>query len=167
MVVVAVIAILAVVVVPSWMKQASQAKGTSEVTALFNEIASKEQRYYSDNNAYVDTTGTPCPGSPSSSQQDASCFLASPWSTLSIAPPESAKVSGSYVPVARCSYKVKTGLSTANPNTGLPSPFTLPTSPATSWYWIYAKCDMDGNGTYSQYLQSSLDSTIQKDKEGE
>jgi type II secretory pathway pseudopilin PulG len=166
MIVVAVIAILAVVVVPSWMKQASQAKGTSEATSIFAEIAAKEQRYYSDNNVYA-AAATACPTSPSSAQQDASCFLAAPWSTLSIAPPESAKIGGSYVPVARCSYKVTIGAAGANPNAAIPSPFSLPTNPATGWWYAYAKCDMNGDGVYSQYLQSSLDSTIQKDKEGE
>jgi prepilin-type N-terminal cleavage/methylation domain-containing protein len=158
MVVVAIIAILAAIALPSWGHESRQSKARSEVNAFFAEIAAKEEQYHQDNGVYLDTTAATCPSTTTAtgSGTTTSCFLTTPWSNLRIAPPEQ---------YAYCKYYVKTGAAGANPT---PPIGTLNTAPATTWYYVYAVCDMDGSSSVnSQYLTSNLDSKIQKANEGQ
>jgi prepilin-type N-terminal cleavage/methylation domain-containing protein len=154
MIVVVIIAILAAVVVPSFMSESRKTKGSSEVSAVFTEIALKEEQYKSNipTSTYLDVPA--CPATPSVTAQ--SIESSASWLALGLASPES---------TLRCSYNVKSGAAGANPSplTG----FTLPATPATSWYWILATCELDGQPGNSYYLQSNLDSTIQKLNEGQ
>ena len=65
---------------------------------------------------------------------------------------------------AFCSYVITAGAGTGtnNPVAG----FTF-TSPAGNWYYIVATCDMDADGVLATFWTSSVDSTIQKQNEGE
>ncbi|MBA3397690.1 MAG: prepilin-type N-terminal cleavage/methylation domain-containing protein [Deltaproteobacteria bacterium] len=158
MIVVAIVAILAAVVVPAFMGEARKTKANSEVNAMFAELQVKEEQYKLENNVYL--TVPACPTTPNSKPQDISaCMSSASWLALRVIPIESK---------LRCSYQVITGAAGADPTPSMPAGFTSPTtSPATGWYLIHAKCDMDGvTTTFSEYLQSNLDQTTQVRNEG-
>ena len=157
MIVVAIIAILAAIAIPSWGHENRQSRARSEVNAFFAEIAAKEEQYHQDNGVYLDTTASVCPSATSSTGSAATaCFLNSTWAPLRIAIPEQ---------YGYCTYQVKAGAATVNPS---PPIGTLNTNPATTWYYILATCDMDNSSSVnSQYLTSNLDTKIQKVNEGQ
>jgi prepilin-type N-terminal cleavage/methylation domain-containing protein len=151
MIVVAIIAILAAVAVPFFMGEARKTRSDSEVSAMFSELATKQEEYKLDNGTYLAVPA--CPASPSSQPQDiTSCKTSASWLALRILPTESK---------LRCSYEVTIGAAGVDP--APPAGFTLPTGPANGWYFILATCDMDNSSTLNgQFLQSSLDASIQK-----
>ncbi len=157
MIVVVVLGILAAIALPAWTKDSMKSKARSETNAFLSEIAAKEEQYHQDNGVYLDTSASTCPSATSSSgSASTSCFLSTPWSSLRIAPPEQ---------YSYCTYYVKTGAAGVNPS---PPIGTLNATPATTWFWILATCDMDGSSSVnSQYLTSNLDNTIQKANEGQ
>ena len=168
MIVVAIIAILAKIVVPYFLREGRKAKADTEVLAMFTEIATKEEQYKSDNSQTAKYyAAAQCPTTTSTAGVDfnSTCVTTGTgWFTLRVNAPNS---------TVRCKYTVTIG----DANTALtpPSPFTVPcstgaacttVSPATSWYYITAVCDMDGQGDSSvntTFFQSSLSSQIQKD----
>ncbi len=154
MVVVAIIAVLSMLVIPSWAKTSRKSKAQSEVAAMFAELRYKQEAYKLDNNVYL--TAPMCPATPSAHAQDATSCTASgtEWNTLRVQLPTQ---------YLYCAYKVSTGSSSQTPMP--PTGFTMP-QPATSWYFIVATCNMDGTGGNSQYFTSSVDTTIQTANEG-
>ncbi|HLL23098.1 MAG TPA: prepilin-type N-terminal cleavage/methylation domain-containing protein [Kofleriaceae bacterium] len=160
MIVVAVIAVLAVVVVPMFTGEAKKVKAKSEVTAMIAELGTKQERFKNENNVYRAVAA--CPVTPSSqSQSIASCRSGADWLALGVQSPEGE---------LRCSYAVVVGTSAEDPGTMVPTgaTYTVPTGCcATSWYMIHAKCDMDGNGTFSHYISASFDQTMQVTNEGQ
>jgi prepilin-type N-terminal cleavage/methylation domain-containing protein len=155
MMVVAVVAILAAIVVPLFMSEGRKVKASSEVSAMFAELSTKQEQYKLELGKYLDVPA--CPATPSAFDQDITpCITSQAWLDLRIAAPESK---------LKCSYLVETGL--AGEAVSPPAGFTLPPTAATGWYWIHAKCDMDNNpALFSEYLISSLDTQTQKVNEG-
>jgi prepilin-type N-terminal cleavage/methylation domain-containing protein len=166
MIVVAVIAILAAVVVPYFVRESRKAKADTEIAAMFTEIATKEEQYKSDNNG-VYMAAAQCPTATSTAGVDfnSTCSTGSTgFANLRVTATDS-KI--------RCKYTVTIGA--ANAAFAPPSPFTVPcatsgacstVTPATSWYYITAVCDMDGQGdssTNTTFFQSSLETAYQKD----
>jgi len=153
MVVVAMIGILAAVTLPSWIRESRKGRGDSEVTAMFTEIATKEEQYKVDNGAYLTAAG--CPSAPSTAGVDfnATCVTTgSGWLNLRVNAPES-KI--------RCMYAVTVGA--AGTTLTPPQGFTVPNQPVGPWYYIVATCDLDGvSSTNSAYFQSSVDTAVQK-----
>jgi Tfp pilus assembly protein PilE len=154
MVVVSIIAVLSMLVIPSWAKSSRKSKAKSEVAAMFAELRYKEEAYKVDNSVYL-TTAT-CPATPSATAQDASSCVASgtTWNTLRVQLPMQSLY---------CTYAVTRGSSTTTPSP--PSPFTM-SQPATDWYYIVATCNMDGVTGNSKYFTNSVDPTIQSQNEG-
>jgi prepilin-type N-terminal cleavage/methylation domain-containing protein len=156
MVVVAIIAILAAIVVPTWMRESRKAKADSEINAMFTEIGIKEEQYKSESSAgqYLAAT-TACPSTPSSDGVDfnTTCVTTgSPWADLRILATDS-KI--------RCTYAVTTGAAGATMTA--PTGFTVANQPAGAWYYLVATCDMDGQGgTNAQFFRTSVDTVIQK-----
>jgi prepilin-type N-terminal cleavage/methylation domain-containing protein len=153
MIVVALIGILAAVVVPSWIRESRKAKGDSEITAMFAEIATKQEQYKIDSGVYL--SASTCPSAPSSGGVDfnATCVTSgSAWASLRVSSPESK---------LRCTYAVTAGAAgaTLTPPTG----FTVANQPVGGWYYILGVCDLDGqSGTNAMFFQSSTDTVIQK-----
>ena len=166
MIVVAIIAILAAVVVPYFVREGRKAKADTEIAAMFTEIATKEEQYKSDNSgAYLAATQCPTTTSRSGVDFNSTCATSGmPFYNLRVTATDSR---------IRCKYTVTIGA--ANTTFTPPSPFTVPCStgaacstvtPATSWYYITAICDMDGQGdssTNTTFFQSSLETKYQKD----
>src|SRR5262249_46651230 len=96
MITVAVIAILAAVVIPSWMGDSRKTKGDSEINAMFAELANKEEQYKIDNGVYLGAAT--CPSAPSRAGVNFNTVCVttgSAWATLRVNAPES---------TIRCTY---------------------------------------------------------------
>lgn len=154
MVVVAIIAVLSMLVIPSWARTSRKSKAKSEVAAMFAELRYKQEAYKLDNNVYL--TAPVCPATPSAHAQDATSCVANgtAWDTLRVQLPTQ---------YLYCTYQVTKGTASNTPSP--PTGFTM-AQPATSWYFIVATCNMDGTGGNSEYFTSSVDTTIQTTNEG-
>jgi prepilin-type N-terminal cleavage/methylation domain-containing protein len=150
LVTVAVIGILAAVAIPGFFKESRKSRAQTEVSAMFAELATREEQYKIDNGVYLASPA--CPATPSVSLQAlTACLASAEWIALRVVSPESQ---------VYCSYEVVIGNAGVDPTP--PAGFTLPASPAIGWYYVHATCDMDGSSTLdAQYLQSNLDTTIQ------
>ena len=173
MLVVAIVAILAAVVVPSFMSAGTKAKARTETSAMFSEIAAKEAQFYAENNKYMglysaaNYVGTStCPSAIPSANYvfTTSCNVASSaWQSLRIVPSESS---------VRCQYNLTAGLTgtTFTPPTGFKNSQgalnTVEPTLASSWFYIHAKCDHSGNSGYAEYYTSSVDRKVQSKAEG-
>jgi len=168
--VVAVVAILAAIAIPAWLRDSAQKKARSEVSTMFAEIATKEEQYMAENSTWfpTGTTGAQystgfCPSTPNAAGNLPDPCIASgqPWYQLRIGVPSETLM---------CSYNIYTGDPTVAP--ALPSELSswvqMPASPpSTNWFFIEAHCDMDGSTTTdSYYYFSSFDSRIQVTNEG-
>ncbi len=172
MIVVAIVAILAVVVIPSFMSAGTKSKARTETAAMFTEIAAKQSQYYAENSRYMgDPSGTnlvgtsTCPTAvPSADYVFATTCNTSgtAWTLLRIVPTESR---------LRCQYAITTGLK----GVGWTPPSSFKNSqgaiaveptPATSWFYMHARCDNSGNAGYSEYYASSIDRKVQSKNEG-
>ena len=156
MIVVAIIAVLAAVVVPSFVRESTRSKAKSEIHPMFAELSTREDQYKTEYNGY--RAASACPPSASSTGTDmttASCAITAggDWEKLRIQPSES-KLS--------CSYTIAIGDAGDNPSsdTAWPTWLTpLASAPAVSWYFINAVCPA------TEYFTASWDSKIQS-KEG-
>src|SRR5256885_12304028 len=138
MIVVAIIAILATVVIPSWFRESQVGKARSEVSAMFTELATKEEQYFIDNDAYL-AMGV-CPALPNAQGQDVIAPCTATWiNQLRVVPPQTKMT---------CTYEVDVGPATTNPGptVGSVGQFIVP-APSTSWYYIIATCDADNDPT--------------------
>lgn len=154
MVVVAIIAILAVIVIPAWTKESQKAKADTEVASMMTEIASKQELYKSEHNgAYLDiSTACPSAETPAGADWNTNCASTTGWTTLHVSAPDKTMY---------CTYQTRY-------NQAAPSGFSLPTGIQQPYFWILATCDMDNNtGTTSaQFFRSSADTTMQKTNYG-
>lgn len=159
MAVVVIIAILAVIIVPTFTQESKKVKAKTEVAAFFSELAAKEERYRNENAGYLAAAECPTPASNVMKPVSTCQATGMPWVDLGVHPPQQE---------VRCSYEITVGTSADTPVAPSGSTFTIPAGCcATSWYIIHAKCDMDGNGTYSHYVTASFDSAIKVTNEGQ
>jgi type IV pilus assembly protein PilE len=165
MIVVAIVGVLAMVVVPSFLKSGSKSKARTEVAAMFSEIASKQEQFKAETSRYIGGsttapyTGTStCPASVPTADYNfnTSCMAsAGVWLTLRLVPPQSAM---------RCQYTITADA--AGTSMTIPTGFknsqggTTAETVATSWWQVLATCRGSGAGT-AQYYQSSVDRKIQ------
>lgn len=172
MIVVAIVAILAAVVVPSFMKAGTKSKARTEVSAMFAEIAAKQAQYYAENNVYMgdpsvgNKVGTwTCPAAVPTADYTvatSTCWTAGSWQALRIQPSES---------TLRCQYSITAGLKGVawTPPTGFrnsQNAAAIEPTPASSYFYIHARCDMGGSTTASEYYTSSVDRKLQAYLEG-
>lgn len=150
MIVVAIIAVLAVVVIPQFVKESTRAGAKSEVHPMFAELGSREEQYKTENNSYI--AAAACPATASSSGTDmttATCATGTDWTALRVQSPQS---------TLKCSYAVHVGSGGTNPSThgSWPTWVTAPTTaPATGWYFILATCPTN------EYFTASWDGKLQ------
>jgi len=168
MIVVAIIAILAAVVVPTFLTSANKTKGKTEVTAMFAEIAMKEAQYKTESSTNVFLAASKChssgPQKAGYNFQNICVTSGSAWESLRIQPPESTMY---------CAYTIVVGLKTDTltpPGTfknSRGSAGTAEPSLSSGWWYVLADCDEDSHGgTNAQYYMSSLDSTLQVTNSG-
>jgi type IV pilus assembly protein PilA len=159
MVVVTLVAILAAIALPSFASESRKAKGDSEVNAFFAELAVREEQYAIENGRYLSTSAgesTTFPATPSAKGQ-ALGTLPATWQSLKVQAPESS---------ARCGYVVIAGTKSTAPGTIASATFGF-ASPAKNWFYVLARCDLDGNSAVdSYYFASNDDAKIQKSNYG-
>jgi prepilin-type N-terminal cleavage/methylation domain-containing protein len=153
MVVVAVIAILAAVVVPTFMREGNKVKALSEVTPMFAALSTKQEEYKQENGVYK--TAAICPSLYSKAGYPAAtCMATADWVALNVLAPESK---------LHCTYEMEAGkVATAAKDN--PKGFVF-TSPAANWFYILAICGKSTTNS-PMYFMSSVDATIQKKNEG-
>lgn len=170
MVVVAIIAVLAAIVVPTFTTDAHKAKGKSEVNAMFAAIGPKEETYKQEFGTYLDAPKCP-PSGPvaagsgynfSTYTTDGTCDPV--WNTsLRIVAADTWK---------HCSYVIVKGAKTDTltpPDSFLNSQGAAAAEPAmaSGWWYVEAECDEDSaGGTNALYYMSSVDSHIQVKNSG-
>ena len=156
MIVVAIIAVLAVIVVPSFMKESKRSKSKSEVHPMVTELSTREDAYKLEQGAYIDAPA--CPSSSVASgtvMASAACATTAgqPWVLMRVQTPQSKLT---------CSYVVGTGAGGTTPtaHASWPTWATGPTAmPAASWYFIHATCPD------TEYIWGTWDSGL-KAKDG-
>jgi len=156
MVVVALIAVLATIAIPSFFRESSRSKAESEVAAMFGELKVRQEQYHLENGAYFSTGASETdswPAAPDRQKQSIYPLPAS-WQTLKVTPAEQSVVC-TYVAIAG-----GPGDAAGNMATSPPFNFTVPNA---NWYYVLAHCDMDGSSAIDGYFfSSSVDSAIQK-----
>lgn len=163
MVTIAVISILAVIALPSFMSESRKTKAFSEVQPMFNDLRIRLEQYLQENGRYPPTIGegTLHPAGPPGTTQRPINPLPAEWQAIKV------RISG--IDAVYCGYTWVTGLASDGTNIG-PKAAAAPlnfVAPSTDWYYLLAKCDMDGDGSvFSFYFASSVDSTIQRLSEG-
>lgn len=155
MIVVAIVAILAAVIVPTFMEGAGRTKSKSEVSPMFSELGHKEDQYKAEFGSYLAAAACPSAASESGTDVTSVCFTSgSPWSLLRIVPSEKS---------LKCSYVVTVGTS-ATAAAGVAAIPTWVTTckncgtiatPSTSWYYIIATCPQSRT-----YFTASWDAKI-------
>lgn len=159
MIVVALIAVLAAVVIPSFYTEASRAKGDAEVASIFAELRLKQEQYKVEQGTYLSTgadENDTFPAAPSPGLQAFQSALPAEWIALRFQPPQ---------PEVRCAYVAIAG--NAGDATGAGAQgFGMPATPSVSWYYLLAHCDMDGAAGDSYYFTSSMDTRIQDQNSG-
>src|SRR5262245_33474317 len=105
-VVVALIAVLASVAVPVFMSEEREANADAEVTAMFTELALKEQEYKLENGVYYSTGASESATFPATPTKNAQSLSPQPatWSTLKVIAPQA---------TAKCGYVVIAGAANA------------------------------------------------------
>jgi prepilin-type N-terminal cleavage/methylation domain-containing protein len=171
MVTVVVISILAAIALPSFFGETRKAKAMAEVQPMFNDLRVRLEQYLQEQGTYPaslgETTLHPV-GTPSVTPVDINPLPAT-WQDLKV------RISGP--DRVRCGYTWVTGGAGSGVNIGSIAKAAAPlgfgfAAPPASWYYLLAKCDMDGTSTagddttFSWYFTSSVDPTIQKLNEG-
>ena len=157
---VAIIGILVGLAVVGFSKQTRKARG-AEANAMFAAIRTAQESYHLENGTYYSTASNEANTWPTTPTKTAQALLPMPaeWTTLRIRPSHDR---------VYCGYVTIAGV--ANSATGigaLAQGFGLANAPATDWYYILAKCDLDGSSTRdSYYFTWSGDTRVQKLNEG-
>lgn len=161
LVAVALIGVLAAIAVMSFGKQTRKARG-SEVNAMFAALRVAQEQYHVENGTFL----TLSPGGendvfPSSPGPQSQALTPIPalWTSARVA-----------LPFERgyCGYAVITGRAGSAVGLGAKAgEFGLAAAPNADWYYLLAKCDLDGNNARDSYYFSwSGDTRIQKQNEG-
>ncbi len=163
MVTVAVISILAAIALPSFFGETRKTKALSEVQPIFNDLRIRLEQYMQEHGQYPPTIGegTLHPATAPSTTPQPINPLPVEWQAIKV------RISGT--DQVRCRYTWVTGLASASANIGTQgaaAPFSF-VAPSTDWYYLLAKCDMDGDGAvFSYYFTSSSNPTILRLNEG-
>ena len=169
MIVVAIIAILAGVAVPLFMKSQKKAKA-AEVAAIFTEFKLREEGFYNENGRYLSTGGYPNPAAPDETDKHPA-VPAGPSKPVPIAPlPDSWKALRLQTDKQNlyCSYVSIAGDADDPANLGaVATSFDMTVAPKTDWYYLIAECDFDGDvATNSFYFTNSENDRIAVQDEG-
>ena len=160
---IAVISILAAIALPSFFKESRKAKASSEVQPIFNDLRVRLEQYLQENGQYPATIGESTlhpAGTPGATVRPINPLPAT-WQAIKV------RISGN--DQVYCGYTWATGLANSGTNIGpqaSAAPFNF-TAPSTDWYYLLAKCDMDGDGSvFSYYFASSTNPKLQILNEG-
>lgn len=160
MAVVAIIGILVAIALPSWASRTRKSKGDTEIGAVFAELRLREEQYQLEKGNYLTTGATEAdmfPATTPVAQSRLPGTLPATWTALKIRLP---------LEKLLCTYTVVTGLRSTGTVGGIGASFGF-TVPAKNWFYIVARCNLDGvSSTDSYYFTSSTDATIRKINHG-
>lgn len=159
---VAVIAILAAVAMPAFFGESRKARALAEVGAMFADLHVRIEQHIQEHGRYPATLGetTLHPAGPPVATARLINPLPAAWQALKV------RVSGN--DTVYCGYTWVSGLADDATNIGpeAAARFVF-TAPSVNWYYLLAKCDMDGDpSVLSWYFSSSVDAVIRKVDEG-
>jgi len=160
MVVVALIAILATIAIPSFFNTSRKAKASAEVQPMFSDLRQRLESFHQENGVYPATIGesTTHPATPSNTKQSL-IPMPAPWVAIKLRPSGSDEVF--------CGYTWVTGLADDGANIGAQGTAFGFTAPAVNWYYLLAHCDLDGvPAVDSYYFSSSVDPKIKSSNDG-
>lgn len=168
MIVVAVIALLAIVVVPTFFKESAKTRSQSEVVPMMSEISNKLEQYKSETGRYVNATtlmnDTPivCPSTTSQTGHNAinECVQSGDaWFDLRVNPVQT---------LLKCSYEIQVGDVGDDYQGSVPTGITFTAPDTIGWWTILATCDADNSSAVNaKYFMSSVDITVQKVNDGQ
>jgi type IV pilus assembly protein PilE len=152
---VAIIGILAAIAVPLWSRDSRKSKAASEVPPIFNDLRTRLEQYNQENGLYPATIGesTLWPASPTSTSRSINP-LPTTWQAIKV------RITGN--DNVYCGYTWVTGLANTSTNIGSVASTSFGfTAPTTNWYYVLARCNMDGSSTVDEYFfSSSVDPTV-------
>jgi prepilin-type N-terminal cleavage/methylation domain-containing protein len=158
----AAVAILAAIALPSFFGETRKAKAISEVQPMFSDLSVRLEQYVQEHGTYPPTIGesTLHPvGTPVATQRPINP-LPTAWQDIKVRITGNDKV--------YCGYTWVSGLAGVGTNIGPDAAARFGfTAPSTGWYYLLAKCDMDGDpSAFSWYFATSIDPVIRKSDEG-
>lgn len=163
MVAVAVVAILAAIALPSFFSETRKTKAFSEVQPVFNDLRVRLEQYLQEHGDYPNSLGE--------ANLHPSGTLSPTRRPINPMPPEwiAAKIRISGNDEVYCGYTWVTGPADGGAIGPIASGrFNFTVLPSIAWYYLLAKCEMDGNAaTFSYYFASSVDGEIKKVDEGQ
>jgi type IV pilus assembly protein PilA len=171
LVVCALLAILVSVAIPTLFGESRKARGLSEVQPIFNDLRTRMETYIQETALYPPTIGegTLHPTTPTS-QAQAFFPLPTAWTAAKIRITNAPDDDNDGTPETEvyCGYTWVTGAPNdvaAVGTEGTAFGFVPPVD--VSWYYLLARCDLDGDTAKdSYYFTSSVDPTILKRNEG-
>lgn len=157
----AVVSILAAVALPVFTGESRKAQAISEVQPLFNDLRVRLEQYLQENGRYPVTAGEVSWNPAGAPGDRRSLDLIRPdWQPLKL------RISGE--DFTRCRYTWSTGAAGDDTNIGSEAASVFGfVAPATHWYYLLARCDMNGDGVFSWHFSSSQDSQIRMSREGD
>jgi len=162
MVTLAVIAILATIALPSFFGESRKNKASSEVQPMFNDLRVRLEEYLQEHGSYPATIGeaTLHPSATLGTTKQALNPLPDAWQAVKV------RISGQ--DHVYCGYTWATGKADdPDGNIGAEATAFGFTAPTTDWYYLLAKCNMDGDpALFSFYFASSVNPVIQSRNEG-
>jgi prepilin-type N-terminal cleavage/methylation domain-containing protein len=161
MIAVAIVGVLAAVAVMKFSSQTRRSRAT-EVNAIFAELRNRQEQYHLENGVYFSTGADEdaiYPATPAPRSQAFAPMSQAGWQPLRVK-----------APMARvyCGYVAIAGRGGDGSNLGVKAgEFGLAAAPATDWYYLLARCDLDGNAAVDSYYFSwSGDTKVQKQADG-
>lgn len=156
---VAIVGVLAGLAIMRFGSQTRRSRA-SEVNAVFAELRVRQEQYHLENGVYYSTGGEAAihPAAPGPRSQPIAPVPAA-WQPLRVKPPLSR---------VYCGYVTVGGRGGDGTNLGQKAvDFGFDTAPATDWYYLLARCDLDGDAAVdSFYFSSSTDTRILKENDG-
>jgi prepilin-type N-terminal cleavage/methylation domain-containing protein len=159
MMAVAIVGVLAGLAVMKFGKQARKARG-AEVQAVFAELRNRQEQYHLENGVYFNSGANEDAIYPAVLTAQAQAFAApAAWAPLKFKAPLSR---------VYCGYVTLAGPGGDGSNLGAKAvEFGLAAAPANDWYYMIARCNLDGNaGRDSYYFSWSGDTAVRKQNEG-
>jgi prepilin-type N-terminal cleavage/methylation domain-containing protein len=164
MIAVAVVAVLVAIAIPVFTRTTRKARGESEVGPYFQDFRIRMAEFQQERGVYPATLGegTFHPATQTAQKQPI-VPLPDEWTAIRFRPSGSTDV--------YCGYTWATGLASDSANIGPIAAAAAPNgfgfvAPATDWYYLLARCNLDGQPGFSYYFTDSVDTSIRKLGEG-
>jgi prepilin-type N-terminal cleavage/methylation domain-containing protein len=161
LIVIAMLAILAAITLPTFLGSSRKAKANSEVVSVFNDLRVRIEQFAQENGTYPPNLGesTMHPAGLPTTSKVAMLPTPATWDAI--------RFMNSGPGEVYCRYTWVTGVGGNNANVGAQATAFGFVVPAADWFYLLARCNMDGDGaTDSFYFTSSIDPSILKINEG-